>query len=276
MGRGYLVVTQDKDHPLVNGIVTFLDALGWKGIWDRSNEGFEEISTVPPISALKALMIAIEEVNAQQGVYNNFSIHSTTILGLSDTIAIFTRDNTTPSELISEHASSGKPDPTPIQALEMHGAMCQKVIPRSIDYHIPMRGATSVGKFFIDGQTFVGPAVDEAAEWHESADWIGVHLTPCAIFALDTATDIWVDYEPKFKRGIHFPTLCVDWPVTAWPEREEYPDRLNHLKGTFFHMGPIGLDLVGKFINTMEFYETHARGNLDEEISEVESKIEKN
>ena len=31
----------------------------------------------------------------------------------------------------------------------------------------------------------LGPAIDEAAQYYELADWIGVHLTPSAFSAVD-------------------------------------------------------------------------------------------
>ena len=81
--------------------------------------------------------------------------------------------------------------------------------------------------FAILGNIFVGKAVDEAASWHEQADWIGVHLTPSAEYAFKSTAkkSAWAPlaalYEPVVleERALR-PLAVLDEPLVlrlrAW------------------------------------------------------------
>ncbi|MCX6645853.1 MAG: hypothetical protein NTY09_05810 [bacterium] len=104
-----------------------------------------------------------------------------------------------------------------------------------------------------DNQNFIGEAVDEAAEWFEAADWIGVHMTPTAAFTLSDP-GYWVEYAPPFKKGPIWNTPCVDWAYGLYPD-EPIPERRRKLQDAFKNLGPIGPDIVGKFTNTLKFFD---------------------
>lgn len=216
------------------GVVTFLDILGWKGIWQRHKT---------PLQDLQALLTEIQDQAR--------GIGETEIKSISDTIAIFTRT------IGDEEVQS---------AIELHGKICTKIIPRSIQLKIPVRGATSYGNYAVNENTFVGEAVDEAAAWHESTDWIGVHLTPSALFTFDLGrSSSWTKYAPPFKQRIRWETGCASWART-WSDsggtRRDLTER-------FRRLGPITPDIAAKFTNSLAFVDAtevraESRGESDQ------------
>ena len=119
---------------------------------------------------------------------------TTKVLSISDTIAIFTFGD-------------------PYHAIKIHAEICRLAIPESIKRKLPLRGAICYGEFSYRGNIVVGPAVDEAASWHESTDWIGVILTPAEEFQLKGRYPEQLINYPKipFKKktdGLH---RCVGW-----------------------------------------------------------------
>lgn len=212
-----------KAPPLSNGVVTFLDVLGWRGIYDRNPDAIRKLSGL--VDGLRG-----KGVEQRGRILGNVLVKS-----ISDTIAIFT-------ECTTDEAS---------KAIEIHGELAHYAIRRSIRDDIPVRGAISFGSFAIQDNIFIGKAVDEAAAWHEYADWVGVHLTPSAefVFESDKASKIWVTYTPPNKRRLTWRPHCVNWTV-SWPDRNE---EIVKLKGTFLRLGPIVPEIADKFTNTLSF-----------------------
>lgn len=138
----------------------------------------------------------------------------------------------------------------------------------------------------IRGKILVGPAADDAAEWHSKADWIGVMLTPAAGYALDSIEesdsnreDLKVVREralckydvPLVKReGSRGVATPINTYVLNWPEfftsggksaiRAAMSGRqLDHLQGRrelldLFARGPIGTDVREKYEHTLRFH----------------------
>ena len=208
------------------GLTTFLDVLGWKGIYHRLQE---------PLGKLLSLVNAISQDAKSFGTGSG---RITLVKSISDTIAIFTA--------LDEERSLEK-------AIELHGQLCARAIANSIRAELPLRGATSYGEFQVAENIFVGKAVDEASEWHEKADWIGVHLTPSAAFIFQgKSTRFWFEYQPPLKELEIGKAPCVNWRE-AWQEMGEDQETL---KQYFINMGPIVPEISGKFINTLNFYQS--------------------
>lgn len=209
------------------GAVTFLDVLGWKGIW-QSND--------------KALSVLIDFLNFIEGRiavfennYNkiNRSINykkigvSTITKSISDTIVLFTEANDDANEVIRLHAD-----------------YCSFILAEALKREIPLRGAISFGHYDNNGNVMLGPAVDEAAAWHESTDWIGVILTPSAqllLKAKDTGLVITYNDIP-FKKHITGLKQCVWW---------DYDE--NELYDMFRKKEPLMQDVAPKYLQTIEF-----------------------
>lgn len=207
------------------GVVTFVDVLGWKGIYNRTRD---------PITTLKDL---IADLRGQADDLRGREVAETVVRSISDTIVLFTRC---------------RPDKAS-DALNVHGELCRWLIPEALTKQLPVRGATSFGEFDEQDNIFVGKAVDEAASWHEQGDWIGVHLTPSAEFVFQTPGEgIWRSYAPPLKSRMNWQTHCVDWS-SAWRKKGM------NMKGVFRDLGPILPELAGKFVNTLAFVDEESR-----------------
>jgi len=214
-------------RPHTNGVVTFLDVLGWKGIYNRETD---------PIGKLTKLVATLEAL-AKQYRGNDYS---PTLKSISDTIVICS------SRVDQAHID---------EVIEWHGTICAKAIAESIISHIPVRGATAVGDFEDRENIYVGRAIDEAAAWYECGDWIGVHLTPSAEFSVKNKLKIWTAYSPPLKNGGRRTIMCVNW-LSAWREACAGKDPIGHLRNVFMKMGPIVPEIASKFTSTIDFVES--------------------
>jgi hypothetical protein len=215
------------------GAVTFLDVLGWKGIWTRDDEAIAKLKGL--IAAAREAVPRVLATGAEHiPELRGFDERRIQIESISDTIVLFT---------------AGVAGAT----LWLHGALCQIIICTSIDRKIPVRGATSYGDYATDDRIMVGPGIDEAASWHESTDWIGVIQSPTAYLLYSHPAQlprVWVPYPPPLKTG-RVETYCVDWS-RHWREvlgREEA-----QLKDAFTQMGPLDTSIAGKYLNALTFY----------------------
>jgi hypothetical protein len=205
------------------GVVTFMDVLGWRGIYQRKPN---------PLADLEELVSGL-------GALHDGSLHrvpAPRIKGISDTIAVF---------------SLGDEEEWP-DLINYHGFVAAVAIARGINYEMPIRGATSVGDFQLSENMFVGRAIDEAAGWYEKADWIGVHLTPSADFAFEPdERSYWVRYMPPLPGAPRWPCPCANWSH-AWGTEKQ--DRESLLR-IFRTLGPITPDISNKYINALKFYD---------------------
>ena len=182
------------------------------------------------------------------------------IINLSDTIGIISKVDYIKSDvggfgifypIIIKHAQY-------IKAIEEHGRLCSLLIPKSIEMGIPVRGATSIGEFEMYNNSFVGKAIDEVASWYQTADWIGVHITPTALMDLNISPKYWKLYDLPLGNSKTFQTYCVDW-TTEWGNdinnltaREVL--KIYNLLAAFQEMGPLTPDIASKYINTCNYY----------------------
>ncbi len=208
------------DQEMPQGAVTFLDVLGWKGIWLRRAPN--EV-----VRLLEGLVdLAKRTAWEQRGRTVAGEVE---VLSVSDTIVLLTY---------------GKAE----QVLPVHGLICEKIICDSIRNGIPIRGATSYGGFAVsDGSTIlIGPAIDEAAAWHEALDWIGLIMTPSAQYSW-RPTAPWAMYNDAPIKGWGAkPLWCLDWP-RSWNEDDE-------IQRIFAEAGPLDPSIAGKYMNTLAFF----------------------
>ncbi|PEU18965.1 hypothetical protein COL20_24380 [Bacillus sp. AFS075034] len=206
---------------MTKGAVTFLDVLGWKGIWKEDPNSIETLQELINKTRGKAGEITVSMIpddSPYRGV-------TTDVLSISDTIVLFT------------------PTDAPT-ALEIHAKICSYIIPESIKNKIPLRGATSYGQYTKGGNIMVGPAIDEAASWHESTNWIGVILSPSGQFELrNEHPREWTEYKKiPFKSKLAGLDRCVYWEM-------EEDDALEQFKS----MSPFVPGIAEKYLNTYEF-----------------------
>lgn len=200
------------------GAVTVLDVLGWTGIWERRNDA---------PATLQALIY--ELIKEARGT-------DTEVKSISDTIALFTRED------------------DPSRALALHARLCSKAICSSIWKRIPLRGASSFGLYSVSENIMIGPAVDEAAYWHEAVSWIGVILTPSALFSTNMELPRgWCIYQPPFKDNSTWQTGCVEW-YKNWAVKKTGYERLKTLSNIFYAMGPLIPGIAQNYTNTIDFF----------------------
>lgn len=234
--KGYC---QDQKMHLKSGVVTFLDVLGWKGIYTRKTD------------AIATFKEFIKEIHSQAQKQRGRISYNETVVevrNVSDTIVLIT-------PCLEEDAS---------KALDVHGKLCKWIIPHSINLEIPVRGATTFGEFELDPKEniFVGKAIDEAAAWHEMADWIGVNLTPSAEYVFVDKDDdtCWVPYNPPIKSVQKVSLHCVYWSK-GWTDKQ---NELIGIKNKFCRLGPIVPEFAGKFENTLKFIQTELKNSTYE------------
>lgn len=209
------------------GIVTFLDVLGWKGLWQSNREAVEQLKQLVEEARLKANKIMAEynkRENAKNVLHKDIKIK---VVSISDTIVFLTGTES-------------------IEAIQFHAQLCAWIIEYALNKGFPLRGAISYGEFSESMNIMLGPAIDEAAAWHESTDWIGVILTPSAQMYLRDKKNIAyiTDYEHiPFKKGIKTLYKCVDWNF----ENKEI------LYDIFLNKGPHMPEVAPKYLNTLEF-----------------------
>lgn len=206
------------------GAATFLDVLGWKGIWQQDTDAIRVLHQIIEETEKAANAISSEYLDDRVN-YRGKSV-TTSVLSISDTIALFTQGS-------------------PKTAIEIHAKISAWLLPYALERKIPLRGAISYGEYIVQDNIMLGYAVDEAASWHESTDWIGVILSPSAQMKMSgneiraTTTYAHIPFK-KTERNLH---TCVDWT---------YGDRAK-LDEIITQKGPHTPEIAPKYLNTLAF-----------------------
>ena len=233
------------------GSITFLDVLGWKGIWSRDDHAIVKLEELHHLVSHWAQGEALENTKRSCGALGtSWRGANTKVLLISDTLVITTYGDATPT-------------------LWLHGEIVTQAICESLSRGLPLRGATCFGKFEISERTsvFVGPAVDEAAEWYEQLDGIGVILTPTAMLSasLSGATNSpWIEYtNPPIKSGKLSQIQACNWPV-IWSKRNQGSNKSPKalLSEALKRLGPISPSVAPKIFSSLDFFDkVSAQGN---------------
>lgn len=220
-----------EDDELREGAVTFLDVLGWKGIWQENKKAINKLNELVRKTEKQATDIvkAYQELQSKKDVRKvNVSIK---VVSISDTIVFLTEAEVEP-------------------AIKLHAELCSWILEYALQQGLPLRGAISYGKFDECDNVMIGPAIDEAASWHESTDWIGVILAPSAhMFLKNKNIKYIVHYNIPFKRNIKCLDECVKW---------HFLDKKTLYK-IFVNKGMHIQEVAPKYLNTLEFLERENR-----------------
>lgn len=215
------------------GAVSFLDILGWKGIWQKSTDSIKTLLNIIELAKINIKDIK-DEHKIQNGEYSYFEHLDVDVISISDTIVLLTVGNIEAS-------------------LELHARLCSKIIVNALEVGLLIRGAINCGSFERQENIFVGPAIDEVASWHEAADWIGVIQTPSAYFASVNPSGNsfkMIEHDVPLKTKGKIFTRCVNWK-DDWIQKGK--NELD-LRNVFINMGPILPDIYPKMRNTLDFY----------------------
>ena len=218
---------QLKNDDFQCGAITFMDFLGWKGLWQNRND----IDHLQKVSNLiNEIVNIVQEYTCELFPYSE-GIQLSKLISISDTIAIFT----------PEIADCNK-----LKLLELHAKIAKYILERCVEETYPIRGAIAFGKYSTKNSIMIGPGIDECASWHETCDWLGVHFSPSAQLLLnawhgDKLENV-IIYSVPVKRGYPKVKYCVDWEV----DEEKFlklTDRVQALLP----------EIASKYMNTYDF-----------------------
>ena len=156
------------------GYLTFADILGWKGIWQNTEKNSTQL--VLDLLNIKETLLSLR--------------HSVEIDLISDTFVIYSQD------------------------LKSHVEVCNSLIELCLEKGFLIRGATSYGKLYTKESVYVGPAVDEAASWHEKGEEVVIFFTPSA--RLKVGMENYSEIKKLEKRECitkngKIDTFSIDW-----------------------------------------------------------------
>ena len=229
------------------GAVLFLDLLGFKGIWHSRTE-----------SEVVTLLAKVPEVVEKAFVEPNpswpkFERPAATVL--SDTIVVT--------------LECEKP-----HALLLLGQISIALTHHFANQNIFLRGAISFGQYYQEGAVFLGPAIDDVANWYEKADWIGVIATPRTNYILDgfSHTHIGVDklaipqflkYNVPLKNGSPLHMNAFNWPIIYQEMRGPSKKPVEqHFRMLFAQQDNFDERVMTKYENTLAFIR-HSVGSYD-------------
>lgn len=253
------------------GLVTFADIMGWKGIWLR-----EDKNPIQEIIRVKSDIVSYASKQSIDNLYRELRKHypelrelefSMTGLGhdpIGSAIEILQPmygedinllrtklmnllaqiDVTYSIDLVSDTFIICTASQDKQSELDMHGRICKKLIDSCLQNSLLIRGATSYGEYSTEQSVFVGPAIDDAASWHEMGQEVAIFLSPSAFLNFEKelfGCGEYVRRDAILKSG-KLDTYCVKW---------EDPDELFHQ----IAMGesPMHPEVADKYLNTLEY-----------------------
>ena len=128
----------------LEGYLIFADILGWKGIWKKQDK--KDIANVTFF--IKNIL--------DKGLDKELKEKEYSISLISDTFIVFSEE------------------------WELSNKLSKKLIELCLENNLVIRGAISYGECYNKDTVYVGPAVDEAASWHDEGEEIGIFCTPSA------------------------------------------------------------------------------------------------
>lgn len=129
---------------------------------------------------------------------------------------------------------------------------------QSIKTRILLRGTVSYGEFYWSEKLIIGPAVDNAAQYHAKVDWIGISISPTVFKQINCSqidSKYLVNYNNiPYKAGNH-KGVVLDWPryddngyCLESLQQEEYEiERSDKSSSDKYH-------IKQKYNNTYNFY----------------------
>lgn len=222
---------QSKNYDLQSGVITFMDFLGWKGLWqNRGNANhLENVSNL--INEIKEVV----RIYTCELFPHSEEIQLSKLISISDTIAIFTPQ-------IPNYAQ--------VDLLKLHAKIAKYILEECVKKTYPIRGAITLGKYNTKNNIMIGPGIDECASWHETCNWIGVHFTPSAELHLkliqhnrnnDDMQNI-INYNVPVKHGYPKVGYCVNWKV----DNNDFANLMNKVQSLM-------PEIAGKYMNTYDF-----------------------
>jgi len=194
------------------GFIVLLDVLGTKGMWLRTapKTALQNFSNI--VDSMEIWKDKLEKILASEKIKIDIATYF-----FSDTILItFMLDK----------------DLNIVNALKKCSYFVSSIIVHGVENDILIRGSISFGKFYmLNEQKYsfvVGPAIDEAAEWYDKTEIIGVICSPSLNFMLDSHTnrdtnnrieEYFIKYRVGLKNDLRLKnndtyfTWILNWPI---------------------------------------------------------------
>lgn len=224
------------------GVIAFIDALGVKGLWTRTDPR----EFMRSWKAILRLFRASRRVMLKEYQY---SVRQTFLKAFSDTIIVgfITKNN-------------------PIDNLLFMGDLLMAPFYHALDMGIFFRGVISIGQFEFSESIILGPAIDDAVQWHAKSEWFGISLTPSAAYGLEQLIDrgvdhskIFIEYNIPMKTGIEsVKSFSINWPYNLVSFVKSYGKPETFGRSALldaFSKSQIGIDDYIKYKNTIAFWD---------------------
>lgn len=236
------IIARGKNYDFLSGAITFMDFLGWKGLW-QSRKGENHLETVSNL--INDIKEVVKKYTKEVFPYSD-EIELSKLISISDTIAIFT----------PEVGNCDK-----ITLLELHAKIAKYILEKCVESTYPIRGAIAFGKYNTKNNIMIGPGIDECASWHETSNWIGVHFTPSAELLIDynggKESNLVKKYDIPVKSGYPKLNYCVNWNVSK--------DAFRQLMQEVNALLP---EISSKYMNTYKYLkETEGESNGENAVS---------
>jgi len=228
-----------------NGIVCIIDALATKGVWSIDEP-------LVYLSKLKRVHLQLDKIIRHFKTLR--SPHKLEYITFSDTIILTLTFKGYPNEA----------------AIPMFVRAIDGVFSTCFAEDLLMRGAISFGKFIKRKNILTGPAIDDAAFWHEKPQMVGCALTPNTTLLYDYGIDSInrdpnqpynysqhaLKFDVQLKEGRRYNLYTVNWPLSTYkafiPLGEPGPLlRMKAILGKY----PIPAEAYQKHLNTIAFFE---------------------
>jgi hypothetical protein len=284
-----LVIKENEYSPKF-GIVSFLDILGTKSIWE-DNKAQEFLTKVDKL--YDEFEVLSEELSEKMLLLKNtnYKIGNTESMPFKEngTIPQLGIDISTFSDTIILALYGDFPISDSF-FLYLTSFFLIPLFGRAFVQRIYLRGTLSIGKFFLlkrnNGVLLVGPAVNDAAQSYENADWIGISASPNASLTLeqehtfDEILGIDIDNLKNLFSIVKNCFIQYDIPTKntagrngwalAWPNffdggdfyhtqkeiKQVFDEELSYQK---YQQTSISNDIYRKFRNTKDFFDFSIR-----------------
>lgn len=252
------------------GVVAMLDALGVMGMWARSSP--EDVER--QVRDWRTIVAVFNE-SAERANTVSTLVQRCRVYAFSDTVFITMEGRSRP---VLGQPDLG-PQPNEPELLMLMGQMLAPAFYAALHVGIYFRGAIATGDFYeglVDPEPLagaahasqpllIGPAIDNAAEWYEQADWMGVLATPNASYGLDlwdsSGGDVRLAYHKcdvpmkPGRDGVKSRSLwALAWPRTAADEEGDAQAARARVLSVFAGR-PIGIAPTSKYENTLAFFD---------------------
>jgi len=225
-----------------NGAIAFLDILGFKGIWQK--ESPEKVLSI--MTGITELIQKSYKKPPPEKGYGELENPFVTIL--SDTIVLGYKSVESPSCML------------PL------GNIIYQLVHYFLKFDMFFRGAMTYGQYIQEGNTFIGPAIDDVAKWYE----IGILTTPKCNYLIDyfahLKTDVnsisvqtFVKYDVPGKNKETYRLNVLNWPGYLQASHNRIPEKNSKsevrklIEQKFGLQAAFDASVLRKYENTLKF-----------------------